>query len=186
MRTHGARAVSFPTIVGSGPNGAMPHATSTDRPIAVGEPVVIDFGAMVDGYCSDITRTIVLGEAEDRYLETWDLVLDAQQRVEDQLQPGMTGQQADAIARDLFAEAGHGDAFGHGLGHGVGLAIHEEPFMGRLAEETVLKPGMVITVEPGLYFPEWGGVRIEDIVHLGDEGVEVLTQAPKMPVLPAP
>jgi Xaa-Pro aminopeptidase len=184
MRQHGATATSFSIIVGSGPNGAMPHATSTDRVIATGEPIVIDFGAVVDGYCSDITRTISLGQADDRFLEIWRLVLEAQQRVETQLCPGMNGCEADAIARELFAEAGHGDAFGHGLGHGVGLAIHEAPFMGRLAEDTVLQPGMVITVEPGLYFPEWGGVRIEDIVYLGEDGTEVLTQAPKTPVLP--
>ncbi|MBN1641375.1 MAG: aminopeptidase P family protein [Anaerolineae bacterium] len=186
MRQHGASAISFSTIVGSGPNGAMPHATSSDRPIAAGEPVVIDFGALVDGYCSDITRTICLGHADDRYLETWQLVLEVQQRVEAQLRPGMRAREADAIARDRFAQAGCGEAFGHGLGHGVGLAIHEEPFMGQFVEDTVLEPGMVFTVEPGLYFPGWGGVRIEDIVYLGEEGAEVLTQAPKTPVLPVP
>ncbi len=184
MRQHGASAVSFPIIVGSGPNGAMPHATAGERAIGEGEPVVIDFGAIVDGYCSDITRTVCLGHGEDRYLEVWQLVLDAQRAVEAQLRPGMTGQEADAIARDLFTEAGFGEAFGHGLGHGVGLAIHEEPRLSKLSDDVILEPGMVVTVEPGIYLPGWGGVRIEDIVVLRQDGAEVLTQAAKEAVLP--
>jgi Xaa-Pro aminopeptidase len=183
MRQHGASATSFTTIVGSGPNGAMPHATMSDRVIGEGEPIVMDFGAVVDGYCSDITRTVCLGRADDRYREVWQLVLKAQLAVEAQLRPGMGGQEADAIARDIFAEARYGEAFGHGLGHGVGLAIHETPFLGRFSEDTVLEPGMVFTVEPGLYFPGWGGVRIEDIVAMGEDGVEVLTRSPKEMVI---
>jgi len=183
MRTHGATATSFPLIVGSGPNGALPHAGFTDRAIQAGEPIVMDFGALIDGYCSDITRTICLGNADERYEEIWRLVLEAQQAVETQLRPGMTGKEADAIARDLFAARGYGEQFGHGLGHGVGLAIHETPFMSRLADEVIIEEGMVVTVEPGLYLPGWGGVRIEDIVLIGAEGVEVLTRSPKEPVL---
>ena len=186
MRTHGATATSFPLIVGSGPNGALPHAGYSDRPIQTGEPIVLDFGALIDGYCSDITRTLCLGSAEGRYDEVWHLVLEAQQAVEAQLKPGMTGQEADAIARDLFTERGYEEPFGHGLGHGVGLAIHEMPSMGRLSDEVILKEGMVVTVEPGLYFPGWGGVRIEDIVVVGVDGVEVLTGSPKEPVLDLP
>jgi Xaa-Pro aminopeptidase len=183
MRQHGASAISFPTIVGSGPNGAMPHATASGRVVNEGEPIVLDFGAIVDGYCSDITRSFCLGRADDHYIEVWQWVLEAQRTVEEQLRPGMNGQEADAIAREVFAQAGQEDHFGHGLGHGVGLAIHEDPRMGRLSEEYVLEPGMVITVEPGLYYPGWGGVRIEDIVVIGENGVEVLTQAAKEPVI---
>lgn len=183
MRQHGASATSFPTIVGSGPNGAMPHATASERVIQAGEPIVIDFGARVDGYCSDITRTISLGHGEPRYHETWQLVLEAQQAVVRSLRPGMNGVEADALARDVFAQAGQAEYFGHGLGHGVGLAIHEHPRMGRLAEEHVLQPGMVVTVEPGLYYPDWGGVRIEDVVVVREDGVEVLTGAAKEPVI---
>lgn len=183
MREHGASAVSFPIIVGSGPNGAMPHATAGDRPLRKGEPIVIDFGAVMDGYCSDITRTICLGSPDQRYLEIWHLVRQAQEEVEAALRPGMNGLEADALARDAFAAAGCGEAFGHGLGHGVGLAIHEDPRLSPRSAEVVLTPGMVLTVEPGLYFPGWGGVRIEDIVVMGEEGVEVVTGARKEAVL---
>ncbi|MFN2132610.1 MAG: M24 family metallopeptidase [Anaerolineae bacterium] len=183
MREHSASATSFPIIVGSGPNGAMPHATAGERALREGEPVVMDFGAVVDGYCSDITRTICLGVPEERYLSLWGLVLEAQERVEVTVRPGMTGKEADAIARDAFAAAGYGDRFGHGLGHGVGLAIHEGPRLSHLAEDAVLTPGMVFTVEPGLYFPGWGGIRIEDMVVLREGGAEVLTQAAKEAVL---
>jgi len=183
MRQHGASATSFPTIVGSGPNGAMPHATATERTIQAGEPIVIDFGAVVDGYCSDITRSFCLGSADERYHETWQLVLEVQQAVVRALRPGMNGVEADALARDVFEAAGQGAYFGHGLGHGVGLQIHEEPRMGRLEAGHVLQPGMVITVEPGLYYPGWGGVRIEDVVVVREDGVEVLTGAAKEPVV---
>jgi Xaa-Pro aminopeptidase len=183
MREHGASGPSFPFIVGSGPNGAMPHATSSERVIQVGEPIVMDFGAIVDGYCSDITRTVCLGECSERYRDTWQLVLEAHLEAKEGIRPGMTGQEADAIARDLFAKAGFTEAFGHGLGHGVGLNIHEKPFMSRLSKDDVLETGMVLTVEPGLYFSGWGGVRIEDIVIVRQDGVEVLTKAAKEPVL---
>ena len=183
MRQHGASAVSFEIIVGSGPNGAMPHATSGGRAICEGEPIVIDFGALVDGYCSDITRTICLGRADERYERVWNLVLEAQLAAEEQLRPGMSGKEADAVARDIFTQAGYAKEFGHGLGHGVGLAIHEAPRLSRLSDDVNLEPGMVFTVEPGLYFPGWGGVRIEDMVVMGEGGVEVLTQAPKELVL---
>jgi Xaa-Pro aminopeptidase len=183
MRQHGASLTSFDIIVASGLNGAMPHATASDRRIEVGEPIVMDFGAVVDGYCSDITRTVCLGQGDQKYQEIWHLVLQAQRAVEASLCPGMTGKEADAIARRIFAEAGYEDEFGHGLGHGVGLAIHEDPRLSPRSEEVTLEPGMVFTVEPGLYVTGWGGVRIEDIVVLGESGAEVLTQAPKMPVL---
>ena len=183
MRQHGATATSFSIIVGSGPNGAMPHATTGERVIGEGEPIVIDFGAVVEGYCSDITRTICLGHADERYMEVWNLVLAAQRTAEEQLRPGMTNKEADALAREVIKQAGYDKEFGHGLGHGVGLAIHESPGISQNAEEVTLEPGMVFTVEPGVYLPGWGGVRIEDIVVMRQGGVEVLTRAPKEPVL---
>jgi Xaa-Pro aminopeptidase len=183
MRFNGAEEVSFPIIVGSGPNGAMPHATCSDRPVQVGEPIVVDWGATVHGYRSDATRTLCLGAADDRYLQTWHLVLDAQRAVEERVRPGMSGKQVDAIARDVFAQAGQAERFGHGLWHGVGLAIHEAPFLGTRFDQVILEPGMVFSVEPGLYYPGWGGVRIEDLVVLREHGAEVLTQALKEPVI---
>jgi len=178
MRTHGAEKVAFDLIVASGPNGAMPHATVSERVIRAGEPIVIDLGAMVDGYNSDLTRTICSGRPDDRLKGIYDIVLEAQCTAEQSIRPGMTGKQADGIARQVIEEAGYGENFGHGLGHGVGLAVHEKPGVGRLSED-VLEPGMVFTVEPGIYLPGWGGVRIEDIVVMREDGVEVLTQASK-------
>jgi Xaa-Pro aminopeptidase len=184
MRTHGAEAVSFDLIVGSGPNGAMPHATTSDRRLQTGEPIVIDMGALVDGYHSDLTRTVCLGQPDARWIELHDLVQRAQLAVEAALRPGMTGQQADGIAREIIAAAGLGDAFGHGLGHGVGLAIHEGPRLGTTSTD-VLLPGMVVTVEPGVYLPDQGGIRIEDMAIITEKGCEVLSQATKDWVLPA-
>lgn len=178
VRTHGAEKVAFDLIVASGPNGAMPHATVSERVIRAGEPIVIDLGAMVDGYNSDLTRTICSGRPDDRLKEIHDIVLEAQCTAEQSIRPGMTGKQADGIARQVIEEAGYGENFGHGLGHGVGLAVHEKPGVGRLSED-VLEPGTVFTVEPGIYLPGWGGVRIEDIVVMREDGVEVLTQASK-------
>jgi Xaa-Pro aminopeptidase len=178
MRTHGAEKLAFNTIIGSGPNGAMPHATVSERVIRTGEPIVMDMGAMVDGYNSDLTRTICAGRADDTFKEIYGVVLEAQLTAERNIRPGMTGKQADAIARKVIENAGYGENYGHGLGHGVGLAVHEKPGVGRLSED-VLQPGMVFTVEPGIYLLGWGGVRIEDIVVLREDGVEVLTQASK-------
>ena len=178
MRTHGAEKLAFNTIVGSGPNGAMPHATVSERVIRAGEPIVIDMGATIDGYNSDLTRTICAGRPDDKLREIYDIVLEAQLTAEQNIRPGMIGKQADDIARQVIEKAGYGDNYGHGLGHGVGLAVHEKPGVGRLSED-VLEPGMVFTVEPGIYLPGWGGVRIEDIVVMREDGVEVLTQASK-------
>jgi len=178
MRTHGAARVAFDLIVASGANGAMPHATVSDRVIRAGEPIVIDLGAMIDGYNSDLTRTICIGQPGDKFREIYDIVLEAQQAAEGGIRPGMTGKEADDIARQIIEEAGYGDEFGHGLGHGVGLAVHEKPTLSKLSED-VLTPGMVFTVEPGIYLPGWGGVRIEDLVVMREDGVEVLTQASK-------
>ncbi|HID96168.1 MAG TPA: peptidase M24 family protein, partial [Candidatus Latescibacteria bacterium] len=178
MRTHGAEKAAFDLIVASGPNGALPHVTASERAIRAGEPIVMDLGCVVEGYHSDMTRTICLGQPDARFREIYQLVLSAQLAAEEAIRPGMTGREADAIARRIIEEAGYGEQFGHGLGHGVGLAIHEKPTLGKLSED-VLEPGMVFTVEPGIYIPGWGGVRIEDMVVLREDGVEVLTQASK-------
>jgi len=178
LRTHGADAVAFEIIVASGPNGAMPHARSTERVIQPGEPIVIDMGARVEGYHSDLTRTLCLGPADGRFSEIYAVVLEAQMRAEGGIRAGMLGREADSLAREVIAAAGYGENFGHGLGHGVGLAVHEAPRLRKTSEDS-LQSGMVTTVEPGIYLPDWGGVRLEDVVLIGADGVEVLTQAPK-------
>ncbi len=178
MRTHGAEKVAFSLIIASGPNGAMPHATASERKIRAGEPIVMDMGCIVEGYNSDMTRTICLGQPDERFEELYKIVLSAQLAAEEAIKPGMTGKEADGIARGVIEEAGYGDRFGHGLGHGVGLAIHEKPTLSTLSDDE-LKPGMVFTVEPGIYIPGWGGIRIEDMVILKEDGTEVLTKAPK-------
>jgi len=180
MRTHGAEKVAFDIIVGSGPNGAMPHARTGERCIRAGEPIVMDLGARVDGYHSDLTRTVVLGQPDDKFRQIYDLVLQAQLAAEKGVRPGMTNKEADRLARQIIEEAGYGEQFGHGLGHGVGLAVHERPTVSHAApEEEPLQVGMVFTVEPGIYLPGWGGVRIEDMVLLREDGAEVLSAAPK-------
>ena len=179
MRTHGADKVAFDIIVAGGPNGAMPHAQPSDAPIQAGEPIVMDIGALINGYHSDLTRTVCLDRPDDRFREIYEIVLRAQLAAEEGVRAGMTGREADALARSVIEEAGYGEHFGHGLGHGVGLAVHEKPRLSKLSEEEVLQPGMVVTIEPGIYLPGWGGVRIEDMVVVGEDGVEVLTQASK-------
>lgn len=182
MRTHGADATAFELIVAGGPHGAMPHARASDRPLRAGEPIVMDIGARVDGYHSDLTRTICLGQPDGRFREVYDTVLRAQLAAEDAIRAGMSGKDADAVAREIIEEAGYGDNFGHGLGHGVGLAVHEKPRASKISEDT-LEAMMLVTVEPGIYIPGWGGVRIEDIVLVREDGAEVLTGAPKEPVI---
>jgi len=178
MRNHGAEGVAFPFIVGSGPNGAKPHAVPQDRPIRKNELIVLDMGARVEGYCSDLTRTICLGQPDDKMREIYDIVLRAQLAAEKGAKPGMKGKEIDAIARKVIADAGYASAFGHGLGHGVGLAVHEKPGAGARSDD-VMQPGMVCTIEPGIYIPGWGGVRIEDMVLFTARGVQVLTHARK-------
>ncbi len=171
---------SFPSIVASGPNGSMPHAVPTDRPIAAGEGITLDIGARVDGYCSDMTRTICLGRAGDPKLrELHAVVLHAQEVAERQVRPGMTGRDADALARSAIADAGYGAAFTHSLGHGIGLEVHEPPWLSPLRGVDPLQPGMVFSIEPGIYLPGWGGVRIEDLVVLAETGARVLCQSRK-------
>ena len=178
MREFGADNLSFDTIVAAGPNGAMAHHRADDTVIQAGEPIVIDMGARVNGYCSDITRTVVVGEPDETFHKIYNIVLGAQLIAINTVRPGLTGEECDALSRDVIAEAGYGDNFGHSLGHGVGLAVHESPRVGPRAED-VLKPDMVFTVEPGIYLPGWGGVRIEDIVILGENGATPMSKAGK-------
>jgi Xaa-Pro aminopeptidase len=182
MREAGAEGLAFEVIVGSGPNGAMPHARPSDRPIAAGEPIVLDLGCIVDGYRSDLTRTVCVGAPDDAYLNIYDIVLRAQEQAEKAILPGMTGGDADKIARDLIAGAGYGEQFGHSLGHGIGLQTHEGPYV-RKDGEDVLREGMVFSVEPGIYLPGQFGVRIEDLVVLEKSGPRVLSKAPKLPAM---
>jgi Xaa-Pro aminopeptidase len=182
MRTHGATKVAFDRVVAAGPNGARPHARPGDRVIEAGEPIVIDIGCVLDGYCSDMTRTFCLGKPSPEYMRVWETVLEAQEAAETAVHAGMSAVEADALARDLIAEAGHADHFGHGLGHGVGLAVHEAPWASRLSEET-LEAGMTLTIEPGIYLPGKFGVRIEDLVIVRQKNVEILSSAPKTPVV---
>ena len=178
-REHGAEAMSFPTIVGAGPWGAMPHCHPRDVAIDAGQPIVIDMGVVVDGYCSDMTRTIVLGQPDGRFAEIYDIVLTAQETAEATIESGMSGAAAHQIAHDVIAKAGYGERFGHGLGHGVGLEIHESPRVGKSSEDT-LQDGMIITVEPGIYLPGWGGVRIEDMGIMEGGLFRPFTTAPKL------
>jgi len=178
IRTHGAEGIAFGLIVGAGPNGAKPHAVPQDRPIQKHEPIVLDLGATVDGYHSDLTRTICLGKPDAKLQQIYDIVLRAQLAAEQGAKAGMTGKELDAIARNVIAEAGYKDHFGHGLGHGVGLAVHEGPRVSAVSEHT-LQPGMICTIEPGIYLSGWGGVRIEDLVLIRENGIEVLSQARK-------
>ncbi len=178
MRDLGADSPSFDTIVAAGPNGAMPHHRPTDRAIAAGEPIVIDMGAKVLGYCSDITRTLCIGEPDETFRRVYDIVLGAQLTAIATVQGGMTGGDADDLSRMVITEAGYGESFGHSLGHGVGLAVHEYPSVGPNSQHS-LQEGMIFTVEPGIYLSGWGGVRIEDMVLLEQGGARTLSQAPK-------
>jgi len=156
----------------------MPHGTATDKKLAKGDLVVMDFGCMYQGYCSDMTRTVVMGEAADWQNEIRNVVLEAQETAIAALKPGMVCHDADKIARDIIVKAGYGDYFGHSLGHGVGLYIHEEPRLSKI-DDTILAPGMAVTVEPGIYLPGKGGVRIEDLIAITEDGHRNLTTASK-------
>lgn len=171
-------APSFSTIMASGPSAASPHAVPGLRRLAKGDMLKIDTGGIVDGYCSDITRTYFVGEPDARFHEVYNIVRQAQAAAVAAVRPGVTGKQLDTIARDIIAEGGYADAFTHSLGHGVGLEIHEGPHVSSNCEDP-LQPGMVITIEPGIYLEGWGGVRIEDMVVVTETGCDVLTLAPK-------
>jgi Xaa-Pro aminopeptidase len=160
--------------VASGPRAALPHARSSEREIKRDEFVLLDFGAQVDGYCSDITRTVVAGRADERQRAVYGLVAEAQARARAHVRAGMPGREADALARDVIAARGFGEAFGHSLGHGVGLEVHEAPRLSQTSDAP-LPAGAVVTIEPGVYLPGWSGVRIEDDVHLGPDGPVLLS-----------
>ena len=173
MRESGADSLSFPVIVAAGPNSALPHAIPTDRPIGMGEPVLFDWGVRLGGYCSDTSRTIILGPPDDKFQEVYQTVLEAQQKATQAIKKGVNTKAVDAVARDYIASKGFGGRFGHGLGHGTGLAVHEGPRLSPL-KETTLEAGMLVTVEPGIYLPEWGGVRIENQVVVEQNGPRIL------------
>lgn len=178
MRKLGAEDISFDPIVGSGPRGALPHALPSEREFTHGDFIVIDMGCIYQGYCSDMTRTLLIGEPTDKHLEVYNLVLEAQLASLEAVKAGVRGVDVDKVARDIITEGGYGENFGHGLGHGVGLEIHEEPRLSPLSEKT-LEPNMIVTVEPGIYLPGWGGVRIEDLVVVTDSGCDILSQTSK-------
>ena len=178
MRRRGAEAAAFDSIVASGALGAHPHHHAGPRPFAPGDFVTIDWGARVDSYHSDITRTYALGHASDQQRAVYAVVLEAQQRAISAIRPGKTGRQIDAVARDFITELGYGDAFGHGLGHSLGLSVHDGPGFSVRTDKLILEPGMVLTVEPGIYLENWGGVRVEEDILVTDSGCEVLTHLP--------
>lgn len=178
MRRQGAEKMAFEIIVASGTRSALPHGRASTKTIAAGDFVTMDFGAVYGGYHSDITRTVVVGKATPRQREIYRLVLMAQLAGLAAVAPGRICREVDADARKVIIDAGYGEYFGHGLGHGVGLAIHEEPRLSPVCD-VVLAPGMTVTVEPGVYIPDWGGVRIEDTVVVTATGVEVLTASGK-------
>jgi Xaa-Pro aminopeptidase len=178
MRRMGAQAASFPPIVAAGEHGALPHAAPREVPIPAATLVVVDWGAQLDGYASDCTRTYATGDIDPRDGEVYELVLQAQERALAAVRPGPTGREVDAVARSIIDAAGHAEHFGHGLGHGVGLDVHEGPRLSKQGD-TALAAGMVVTVEPGVYVPGAVGVRIEDLVIVTDDGAEVVSSLPK-------
>lgn len=180
MKRLGADDLSFATIVASGPNGALPHHHPGERAIARGDLVVVDFGALVDGYHSDMTRTFAVGELNEQRQRMFEVVLASQQAGMEAVRAGASGKDVDSTCRAVIADAGWGDAFVHGTGHGVGLDIHEEPRVSSRST-AILEAGHIVTVEPGVYLPELGGVRIEDTVLVTDTGCDRLTRAPKDP-----
>lgn len=182
MREHEGDRLAFDLIVASGPNTSMPHAEPTDRPIDQGEPITVDIGVRIDGYNSDMTRTFCFGEASEKFSEVFGIVLQAQEMAERKTRAGLRGKQVDSFARRVIEKAGYGENFGHGLGHGVGLEVHELPSAGKTSKD-VLQPNMTLTVEPGIYIPGWGGVRLEDLVVVQPDGVRILSAAPKDPIV---
>lgn len=184
MRRAGAESIKANHVIASGERASLPHGQATDRIVKVGDFVKMDFGARVNGYYSDFTRTVVLGDPSKRQREIYDIVRTAQEASLKAIGPGITCSEMDEIGRSIIREAGYGDNFGHSLGHSIGLAVHEKPAM-RKTDETVLQPGMIITVEPGIYIPGFGGVRIEDLIVITENGYENFTHATKdLQVLP--
>lgn len=178
LRQEGSAGFPFETIVALGERAALPHARAGVREVGAGDFLLIDFGAIVDGYCSDITRTFVVGRADDAQRAAYEVVRVANEHASALVRAGMTGRDADGLARRYIEEHGYGEAFGHSLGHGIGLEVHEAPRLARTAE-TVLPEHAVVTIEPGVYRPGWGGVRIEDDVVLRRDGATVITSFPR-------
>jgi len=179
FRLNGSEGVPFEIIVASGPDSALPHARPTERAIKPGEPVLIDMGARIGGYCSDFSRALCLGKADKTLQEIYNIVLEAQLTAIDRIEPGMAACEADKLARDVIERAGYGSNFGHSLGHGVGLAIHELPTLSPTSPD-LLEDDMVFTIEPGIYVAGYGGVRIEDTVTLEKGKIKVLTKSAKV------
>lgn len=178
LREHGAEALAFPVIVAAGPHGARPHHEPTDHPIGEGLPITIDMGARLDGYAADLTRTVILGTPTDQARAVYQTVLRAEEAALAGVRVGMTGQAADALAREVIDAAGYGEYFPHGLGHGVGVRVHEAPSASKTSE-ALIPAGATLTIEPGVYIPDWGGVRIEDLVVVEETGARALSHAPK-------
>ena len=175
MREAGAEQLAFPVIIASGPNSALPHAVPGDRAIKSGEPVLFDWGARLNGYCSDISRTIVLGQPDETFLKVHQTVLEAQQRAIEAIKAGANTKSIDALARKHIEDQGFQGKFNHSLGHGTGLVVHEGPRLGPV-KDSILQSGMIVTVEPGIYLPGWGGVRIENQVVVESNGSRVLNR----------
>jgi Xaa-Pro aminopeptidase len=181
MLERGADGLAFPIIVAAGPNGAFAHHEPGDQPLGEGIPITIDMGAVVAGYAADLTRTVILGEPTERARDVYRTLMRAVDAAEEHIRAGMSGKDADAIARDVITEAGYGEYFGHGLGHGVGVRVHEAPSAGK-DYDAPLPAGGTLTIEPGIYLPGWGGARIEDLVLIDHGGVHVLSRASKQQV----
>ncbi|MGD9678007.1 MAG: M24 family metallopeptidase [Vulcanibacillus sp.] len=178
MRELGADGIAFDSIVVSGYRSSLPHGTPSDKKIQSGDFLTLDFGACYMGYNSDMTRTIVIGKTSSKHKEIYDIVLEAQLEGVKKIKAGMTGKEADALTRDIINKYGYGEYFGHGTGHGLGMDVHEDPRLNHLSE-TVLTTGMIVTVEPGIYIPDFGGVRIEDDILITESGGEILNRSSK-------
>ncbi len=187
MRGAGAESTAFPIIVAAGPNSALPHHHPGDRILTAGDVLVVDMGAQLNGYKSDLTRSFYLGqEPPEQFWHVYNAVQGGQTAVFQNARTGMNAAEVDALAREFIASAGYGEAFGHGLGHGVGLDIHEEPFLSSKGHDSILLPFMTTTVEPGIYLPGWGGIRIEDLAVFTEEGLAPISHCPKEPLIPLP
>lgn len=182
MRERGASGMAFPIIVAFGPNSAMAHHQPGERGLQEGDPIIVDMGAKVDGYASDLTRSFFAGpEPSEQYRQVYELVLKAQVAALKGMGVGIPGKEADSLARDVIVEGGYGEAFGHSLGHGLGLDVHEGPSLSQLYGQELLRKGSIVTVEPGIYLSDWGGVRIEDLVGITAEGIDMISQCAKIP-----
>lgn len=182
IRKNGAPSSAYNTIVASGERSALPHGLASDKKLGTNEFVTLDFGALYNGYCSDLTRTVFIGKPTEQQRDIYNIVLEANLTTLAGIKPGMSGKEVDSLGRDVIAKYGYAENFGHGLGHGFGLEIHE-PLRLAQASKDILRPGMVLTVEPGIYIPGFGGVRIEDDILITDTGIEVLTKSDKSLIL---